>query len=429
MIKMSDLDSLSFNISKTLKNKFPDIDSNHYSPNVIKNFINKSKINYKSKDGVQLALNKLTNTLTEFRIKTNKERQTYGLVDFGLSNGTGNHSNTQPIPQQKLVQMNPIQPPNYETSRREFLNPKPLIIDAGMVPSISNNGNGNKNSSSQQNIYLNQVESNNLYQSSYKSTAGNPNSQQFNLSDLKNLPLHNNEKVLNENNINNINNKNKNGMMEKNDNEINHTDRYILMDKQKELLKEESGDWVYYLVIDSKDRDFTAYPDPNFYTIKFSPPSFSSGDARAGYVDKIFNNVKSIELIKCGFLDTSEETDSSDTGGAEPPYVMLEVEEFGTQHNGANQFLNKSLAILDTYTKHGNYKYYDVVYANEGTINKFNPRITIDKMTIRFRLPNGQLYNFGANNKSKTSTVNYMVFKLTVMQRSLDTTFLNKTFG
>ena len=56
---MSDLDNLSFNISTTLKNKFPDIDSNHYSPNVIKNFINKSKINYKSKDGVQLALNKL----------------------------------------------------------------------------------------------------------------------------------------------------------------------------------------------------------------------------------------------------------------------------------------------------------------------------------------------------------------------------------
>jgi hypothetical protein len=422
---MSDLDNISFNISSTLKSKFPDIDNNHYSPNVIKNFINKSKINYKSREGVQLALNKLTNTLTEFRIKTNKERQTYGLVDFGLSSGTGNNSITKTIPQQKIVQMNPIIPPNYETSRREFLNPKPLIIDAGMVPSISNNGNGNGNGNGkpqQQNIYLNQVETNNLYQNSYKSVPGNPNNQQFNLSDLKNLTLHNNEKVSHNNN-------NNNGGVEKNDNEVNHTDRYILMDKQKELLKEESGDWVYYLVIDSKDRDFTAYPDPNFYTIRFSPPNFSNSDARAGYVDKIFNNVKSIELIKCGFLDSSEETDSSDTGGADPPYVMLEVEEFGTQHNGANQFLNKSLAILDTYTKHGNYKYYDVVYANEGTINKFNPRITIDKMTIRFRLPNGQLYNFGANNKTKTSTVNYMVLKLTVMQRSLDTTFLNKTFG
>jgi predicted AAA+ superfamily ATPase len=40
------------------------------------------------------------------------------------------------------------------------------------------------------------VETNNLYQSSYKSVPGNPNNQQFNLSDLKNLPLHNNEKVL-----------------------------------------------------------------------------------------------------------------------------------------------------------------------------------------------------------------------------------------
>ena len=70
-----------------------------------------------------------------------------------------------------------------------------------------------------------------------------------------------------------------------------------------------------------------------------------------------------------------------------------------------------------------------MIYDDAGTVNKFNPRITIDKMTIRFRLPDGSLYNFGANNKSKTSTVNYLVFKITVMQRSLETNFLNKTYS
>jgi hypothetical protein len=421
---MSDIDSLSLNISKSLKNKFPDIDSNHYSPNVIKNFIFKSKVNHKNKDGIQKVITSLTNTLTEFRIKTNKERQTYGLVDFGINNNTHNAHNT-PLPQQKLVQMNQINQPNYDSSRREFLNPKPLIIDSGMVPNQNYNNNGKNKENNQQNIYLNQVETNNSYQGVYKSIPAMP-TQPFNLSNLNNLPIKTNNNI---NNINNNNNNNSNNNSNETANEINHTDKYILMDKQRELLKEESSEWTHYLIIDSKDRDFKANPDPNTYTIRFSPPSFSNSDSRAGFVDKIFNNVKSIELIRCGFLDTSGEEDSSDKNGIDPSYIILEVEEFGTQHNGSNQHLNKSLAILDTFVKQGEFKYYDVIYDDAGTVNKFNPRITIDKMTIRFRLPNGSLYNFGEANKSNTSTVNYLVFKITVMQRSLETTFLNKTYS
>jgi len=404
---MNNLDSLSINISNTLKNKFPDIDSNHYSPNIVKNFITKSNINYKDKDGIQKVLNTLTNTLTSFRIKTNKDRQTYGIVDFEFGNNQ-NHKNS-PIPQQKLVQRTPIEPVNNDSSsKREFINKSHLIIDPGMV-------------SSQKSIYLNQLEaSNNKYQNnSHPAPINTP----YNLSDLNSLPIKNN-------------NNGKNGSTDINvtlnkpeENEINVTDRYILLDKQRELLKEETSEWTHYLIIDSKDRDFKAYPEPNHYTIRFSPPSFNSEDVRAGFVDKIFNNVKSIELIRCGFLDTSEETDSSDANGMDPSYVIIEVEEFGTQHNGTNQHLNKSLAIVDTHFKQGKFKYYDVMYDEAGTLNRFNPRTTIDKMTFRFKLPDGSLYNFGANNKTKTSTVNYMVFRITVLQKSIETSFLNKTYS
>jgi hypothetical protein len=62
-------------------------------------------------------------------------------------------------------------------------------------------------------------------------------------------------------------------------------------------------------------------------------------------------------------------------------------------------------------------------------INRFNPRVTIDKMTIRFRLPDGTLYNFGGVNNTNTATVNYLVFKITVMQRFLETQYLNQTDG
>jgi hypothetical protein len=423
---MNDLDSLSINISNTLKNKFPDIDNHHYSPNIIKNFINKSKVNYKSKDGIQTVLNSLTNTFTKFRTKTNKERQTYGIVDFDFNNVT----KTPPTAQQKLVQREPIEKPIYDSSRREFLNPAPLIIDSGMVNNQYNqsqNQSQNKNNkNNKNNVYLNQIETNNNYQGNYHSTPA-PINTTFNLNELNNLPIKQNFNGISKDNKSDSTDINVNN----NDtaNEINHTDRYILMDKQRDLLKEETSEWTHYLVIDSKDRDFKAFPDPNYYTIRFSPPGFNSENVRAGFVDKLFNNVKSIELIRCGFLDTSSEEDSSDTGGIDPSYIILEVEEFGTQHNGTNQHLNKSLAILDTHFKQGKFKYYDVMYDDAGTVNRFNPRTTIDKMTFRFKLPDGSLYNFGSNNKSKTTTINYMVFKITVLQKTIESSFLNKTYS
>jgi hypothetical protein len=171
------------------------------------------------------------------------------------------------------------------------------------------------------------------------------------------------------------------------------------------------------------------YKSPNEYTIRFSPPNFNSNDNRTGFVDRILHNVKSIELIKCGFLDTSDLTDSSDSGNNDPAYIILEVEEFGTNHNGTNQYLNKSLAILDTFEKQNKYKYYKVMYDDKPMINKFNPRVTINKMTIRFRMPDGKLYNFGGVNNTNTETVNYVVFKVTVLQRFLETKYLNQTDG
>jgi hypothetical protein len=296
-------------------------------------------------------------------------------------------------PPQNLVTSVRIPEQIHDNSKKEFINinSNPLIIDSGMV---QDNGT----------IYLNHIQSKNYertnnYQS-FPSNINNKRNENNVLSVLSNIP-----------------------------DEINHTDRFILMDKQKELLKEDTSEWTYYLVIDSKDRDMNIYKSPNEYTIRFSPPNFNSNDNRTGFVDRILHNVKSIELIKCGFLDTSELSDSSDSGNNDPAYIILEVEEFGTNHNGTNQYLNKSLAILDTFEKQNKYKYYKVMYDDKPMINKFNPRVTINKMTIRFRMPDGTLYNFGGINNSNTETVNYVVFKVTVLQRFLETKYLNQTDG
>jgi len=422
----NNLDTISNNLSKAFQGKFPEINSSHYSPHFIKDYIIKSNINTSSKDGLHKIITGLTNNFNYLKVKMNKERQTTGLVDFDLyshnvpnnlpnnfpnnfnNSNISNNSNQKPIPQQNLVVKNKLEDPAVNNSRREFLNPKPLIIDSGMVPNINNgintnglnmgignNINGNK-------PFLNNIETKNTETSNYQSFPANPSQKDISLSALSNLPA-----------------------------EIvpNQTDRFILTNQQKNLLKEEKDEWAYYLVIDSKDRDINIYKSPNEYTIRFSPPSFSnnSGDARTGFVDKILHNVKSIELIKCGFLDTSSLEDSSDSGGNGPPYVILEVEEFATQHNGTNQYLNKSLAILDTYEKRDNFKYYEVIYNDKAMINRFNPRVSIDKMSIKFRLPNGNLYNFGGVNNTNQTTVNYMVFKVIVLQRTLETQYLNQS--
>jgi hypothetical protein len=392
----TNIDSLSLNISQALKRKYPDIDYNHYAPAFVKDYISKTQYNYSTKDGVQKIIAGLTQSLNYFREKISKERQSKGTVDFTLSPANqSNQTKTKPIPQQKLVIPNKINEVVHDNSRREFLNKNPLIIDPGMIPNINN-------PNQPQQVYLNQIDTTNSeYNNNYKSFPGNPNQKDSDLlSSLSNLPT-----------------------------EINQSDRFILTDKQKNLIKEETGEWIYYLVIDSKDRDMNIFKTPSEYTIRFSPPSFNNKDVRTGFVDRILHNVKSIELIKCAFLDTSNISDASDSNNQEPPYIMLEIEEFGTNHNGTNQFLNKSLAVLDSYTKQGKYKYYHVIYNDEPMINRFNPRITIDKMTIRFRLPDGTLYNFGNSNNTNLTTVNYLLFKINVVQRVLETNYLNQTDG
>jgi hypothetical protein len=406
----NNIDSLSINISQAFKRKYPEVDYQHYAPQFIKDYIQKSNINFKQPDGIQKIITSLTHNMNNLRNKIihDKEKNNKSFIIDDQNIDFRKVKNQSP--QQHLVA--PVRIPDKinDNSRREFINSNPLIIDSSMVQ-YNGNGNENINTNNSSTIYLNHIQSKNSERTNnYQSFPANINN--------------------NSNNSNNqIKDNNLLSVLSNIPEEINHSDRFILMDKQKDLLKEDTNEWTYYLVIDSKDRDMNIYKSPNEYTIRFSPPSFNTKDSRSGFVDRILHNVKSIELIKCGFLDTSDLTDSSDNGNNNPPYIILEVEEFGTNHNGTNQYLNKSLAILDTFEKQDNYKYYKVMYDDKPMINKFNPRVTIDKMTIRFRLPDGKLYSFGGVNNNNTQTVNYVVFKITVLQRFLETKYLNQTDG
>jgi hypothetical protein len=423
---MTTIDKLSFNISSALKQKFPEIDAQHYSPNVIKDFIIRTNSNFQSNEGVQKIIIGLTNNLNQFKLKINKNRQAQGLVDFSFNPATS-QSKSAPIPQQNLVKQTPVFNAPANTSRREYINQSPLIIDPSMANQLNN-----------QQVYLNQIETNNHQTVNYQSFPSAPMTQ------------NNSSNNRNENNDNNVINVNlgtpidnilnnlpttlptetSTSMPASNPSSLsqnnNFTDRFILTEKQRSLIKEDGSDISYYIIIDSKDRDMNAFRSPNDYTIRFSPPNFNGTDNRNGFVDKIFHNVKSLELVRCGFLDTSGITGASDHQENDPPYVILEIDEFITQHNGTNQNLNRATIIMDSFSKIGKYKYYDL-YDNEGRVTKFNPRVTIDKMSVKFRLPDGSLYKFGEENDDNTKTVNYMIFRIVVMHKMLDTNYLNKT--
>lgn len=374
-----DLNHISQKIYEGFQKKYPEVDHHHFKPETVKSIILRSRVNYRSQEGLKSVITVLNQKLSAFKEQINKERQRKGVLDFTVD--PQSKVSKQSLPQQALViaqKSNQNPPQNH--SRREFLNPNPVII----------NQDGPK-------VPLNQLVTRNQQTPNHQSFPAHP--EDINLSGLDEPRT-----------------------------ETNQSDHYILTSNQRNLFKEEDGRSVHYLIIDSKDRDFNMSASPNAYTIKFSAPSFDNSNTRQGYIDRSFHNVESIELVKCVFLDTSDKADASDNGNP-PAYVSVEIDEFVTQHHGTNQYLNQSIAVLDKYSTQGNFKYYNLLYNDVGTITRFNPRITLDKITIRFRLPNGELYNFGADHDSTTSTVNFLVFKITHLQKNLQTNFFNQTLS
>lgn len=197
--------------------------------------------------------------------------------------------------------------------------------------------------------------------------------------------------------------------------------------KPEELMTTKIDTWTSYIVIDSKDRDTGRFSSPNDFTIDLSPDTYQSGSERKGFIRRNFHNVIAIEVISCMFLNTSGEGDSSDASNP-PAYIILEIPELSRNMYGTNDILNNGLDIFTTFTTQGQYKYYKVpLNAGSYTItNKYESGIALNKLTIRYKLPNGDLYNFGDANDSNTNTVNKLILKVTHKKHMISTAFLHK---
>uniref|UniRef100_A0A6C0HL96 Uncharacterized protein n=1 Tax=viral metagenome TaxID=1070528 RepID=A0A6C0HL96_9ZZZZ len=200
---------------------------------------------------------------------------------------------------------------------------------------------------------------------------------------------------------------------------------------QTDTLVPEIRKFDYYLAIDSKDRNIKQSSAPNNFIIELAPAPSSTSENNKGYIDRAFGNIESCELLNVIIRDTSDQPDSSDTGGINFPYLLLQFDELQQNYFGTNNDLTKTFAILTQYKQKNSskYKYYRMVGDHsESTVTKvYNPRITLSRITTRLLLPNGELFNFGAAfNDDTSNTVISVTLRISTVQRNLATQFLDK---
>ena len=176
----------------------------------------------------------------------------------------------------------------------------------------------------------------------------------------------------------------------------------VLQTYQEENILDDRMNSVYlppnsaevYLYIDSKDRDFEKFKNANGYEIDLT--------------EKALNRVKYIELEDVILIDSSQ-TDMSSDNLETPPYLLLEIDELSRRKSvaGSNKHIESAFAVLKNYKDRSGYKYYKL-----NVSKRFSSTIGLQRMTINFRLPSGELFNFGEANNELRRTVNLLTFKV-----------------
>jgi hypothetical protein len=142
---------------------------------------------------------------------------------------------------------------------------------------------------------------------------------------------------------------------------------------------------TYYISIDSRDRDRILWPYTSQYEVKLDPPD----PYRGAQIQRSFKNVLSVELMNAVIPNTNKILDMQ--------YVYLNIREIDGILDttcGGKRFFAKLLPqhAIGNFI----YNYQDIgerakkVYAFRGA--------RLDKLTIEFRDPYGNLANFGNDN-------------------------------
>jgi len=227
---------------------------------------------------------------------------------------------------------------------------------------------------------------------------------------------------------------NLNNMSTFNSNQINQTindpfnEKFPLREREQDIMVDETREFNYFVILDSKDRNKERDATPNNFSIDFSPASAGVNAPSNGFVQRGFGNVSELEISDVILLDTSGYGDSSDANGNNYPYLLLTFDEIQGDNYGTNDNINKSFVILKDYVLRGSYKYYSVL-GNDGSdlMGKvFNPRTNLTRLTTNILLPDGSSFNFGSTATSTANTVVAVMMRVKTIQKNLATQFINK---
>jgi hypothetical protein len=167
------------------------------------------------------------------------------------------------------------------------------------------------------------------------------------------------------------------------------------------------------IVVDSRNRNTTFYPNPGKYQIKFNASDTYVG-ANIGYT---LNNIYTVQLTECllpkGFEDTY-------------PYLILKIPELDNSLEGTNNILATAFAVLIPDRIVGN----TVQCRVNGQcycFKKFIPTLaSLGNFTIEIYTPDGDLYDFkGSKEVNDASIQNMMIFE--IVMKTLSRKMFNET--
>lgn len=146
----------------------------------------------------------------------------------------------------------------------------------------------------------------------------------------------------------------------------------------------------HYVLINSKDRDTDAYPQPESYTID---------------LPTTFKNIESVRLVSGTVPDVNNVRDE--------PFLILDVKEFNETYSKFHTS-SGNICIFDIirFSEHRTSTKFN--YIQPGLNNFYKPVLAkLRRLTIKIRDQNGSLFSFGDDTIFDLLRQNSFIFELT----------------
>ncbi len=152
-----------------------------------------------------------------------------------------------------------------------------------------------------------------------------------------------------------------------------------------------------FLVINSKDRNVTDYPNSNHFCIFF---------------DDTFKNISKIELIQAIIPDKNSVTSE--------PYLLLNIDEISETMYANDKYISDSFAVLQLCKPITTGGFINIEKRiHENVVKYYNtPKSSLSKMTIKIMTTSGSLFDFGGSGDLSKEYQVVLVFRITCIDKS-----------